>query len=205
LIDQNIQIHNAESMISWLKRINPALKKTVNISVRVEVYRLLLQLKKEIRAGNPGGVRLKPLSVIASRTKKGLKRRNKAPLNRLAKLIRYNIKEGDEISAEFGFTDSVSKSLTQSWKRLVLEHAGGLNTVYAGGRTELGIRMARIGAKLKKAKDPDYKYFFLRKNSLSNIDLPVRELIENFWRTNEPAAMKNIEANFIRKLAGERI
>jgi len=113
------------------------------------------------------------------------------------------------------------KMETRSWKELVETHqaGGSLGILYSGSRTRLGRRMARIGGKLKKAGDPDARFFFLRSarasgreraahrrvGSYTGMMLPPRPIVDPFWQVNENEAAQNIVDNFHRKMAGERI
>ena len=182
-------------------------KRALNVAIKVEGFRQLRNLRDEIRAGNPGGKPyVEQLSRLARRTKTGRLKKNQIPLYRLARLVRYSVMYVDgEIKLHFGFTNSRSRKLTSSWKQLVLKHQQGLDSLYSGSRTELGIRLARIGGRLKKKGDPDARYFFLRKTTGRRIDNPERPIIEPFWEKRRQEATRNITANYRRKLRGERI
>lgn len=193
-------------VIRALNDLDSAKRKAAATAIQVEVYRLYRELKSDVRAGNPGGSSLQALSMIARRTKAGRVRKNIAPLNRLAKLIRYNIESSqDGVKSQFGFADTRSKALTGTWKSLIIQHAEGSRLSFSG-RTELGIRLARIGGKLKKRGEPDAQFFFLRKRTLpGEVDLPTREIIQRFWSAHQDEARVRIVDNFERKLRGERI
>jgi len=182
-------------------------KKALETAVRVEAFRLLRQLRDDIRAGNPGG-RPYPtaLSKIASRTKAGRLRRNRMPLYRVARMVRYNANYANgKLQVSFGFPKTNVRPIPSSYKQLLIKHQEGFDVLYGGSRTELGRRFARIGGKLKKKGDPDAKYFFLRKTTGRDIRLPARPIIDPFWEYNRESAVKNISRNFRLKMKGVRI
>lgn len=183
-----------------------AKKKALETAIKVEGMRQLKLLREQIRSGDPGG---KPyadkLSKIAARTKSGRLRKNQAPLYRLARLLRYHVSyAGGEISFRFGFISGGGKSIGSSWKKLIAKHGEGADILYGKSRSELGRRLAQIGGRLKKKGDPDAKYFFLRTET-GSAGLPRRPIIAPFWDRYEGEAAANIQANWARKLRGERI
>ena len=180
-------------------------KKALNTAIKVEAFRQLRELRDQIKRGIPGGhPYAKQLSEIARRTKTGRQKKNQVPLYKLARLLRYNVsyKKGD-LSMSFGFVPS--RAMTGSWKKLLLKHAAGVDTLYTGSRQELGQKMARIGGRLKKKGDPDAKFFFLKKMTGRRIHLPKRPAIDPFWKSSADDARRNIAKNFRRKMRGERI
>jgi hypothetical protein len=191
-------------------------KKALDTSIKVEGYRLLGVLRDQVRRGIPGGHPYSAvLSHIAMRTKSGRMRKNPFPLSRLAKLLRYNVDYSDgALSVSFGYISRGPNNLSESWKSLIRKHQAGVDVLYSGSRTELGIRMARIGGRLKKAGDPDARYFFLRRYAGRsrgfgvenlNIKIPSRPMIDPFWNEQRANALRNIRENFRRKMRGERI
>jgi hypothetical protein len=180
-------------------------KKALNTAIKVEAFRQLRQLRDQIKKGVPGGhPYAAQLSEIAKRTKTGRLRKNQAPLYRLARLLRYQV-EYKNGALQIAFAFIKSRAMTGSWKKLVLRHTEGTDTLYSGSRTELGQRLARIGGRLKKKGDPDAKFFFLRKTTGRRIELPRRPMVDPYWKANKDSARKNIALNFKRKLAGKRI
>ena len=107
------------------------------------------------------------------------------------------------LQMSFGFVRG--GRMSGSWKKLLLKHAAGLDTLYTGSRQELGEKMARIGGRLKKKGDPDAKFFFLKKMTGRRIHLPKRPAIDPFWKSSADDARRNIAKNFRRKMRGERI
>lgn len=184
--------------------------KNARTATRVEGFRLATKLREEVREAQPGGKSLHPLTQMARRTKTGrLRKYARKPLAPLAPLVRYKVtRESNKFNVEVGFVSP--KMGTRSWKKLVTTHQeGGVAILYGGSRTKLGIRMARIGAKLLKRRDPDAKFFFLRKDGRKHPkligNLPPRPEIDPFWNAYKTKAQKNIISNFERKMKGERI
>jgi hypothetical protein len=180
-------------------------KKALETAIKVEGFRQLKLLRQQIRAGEPGA---RPyaarLSRIAAYTKAGRLRNNQAPLYRLARLLRYVVTyENGEISFRFGFVRG-GGDIGGSWKKLLQKHQAGARILYTGDRTELGRSLARIGGRLQKKGDPDAKFFFLRRET-GRAKLPARPMIAPFWERYRDDAAANIQANWARKLRGERI
>jgi len=180
-------------------------KKALETAIKVEGFRQLKLLREQIRAGEPGA---RPyaakLSRIAAYTKAGRLRKNQAPLYRLARLLRYVVSyENGELSFRFGFVRGRG-TIGGSWKKLLQKHQAGARVLYTGSRTELGRRLARIGGRLKKRGEPDAQFFFLRRET-GRAKLPARPMIAPFWERYRAEAAANIQANWARKLRGERI
>jgi len=180
--------------------------KAAEIATKVEGYRLMRILKKEIRAGAPGGRALAPLSEIAKRRGRGgNRRRNRSPLARLAFPVRYNTEtRGGTFTFRLGFVNpNRGRPISKSWKRIAqAQQQGGSLTLSEEGRKGL----IRMGASLKRRSTTEdaARYFFLKK-STRNLRLPARPILDPFWNTHEGEVRRNLERNFARKMAGERI
>jgi len=91
--------------------------------------------------------------------------------------------------------------ISQSWKRIAnIQQEGGQIPVTQAMRQAF----AGIGAKRKKKKTPDWRLFFLRKDTAS-LGIPPRRIIDPFWAAHQSGALRNIMINFERKMRGERI
>ncbi len=106
----------------WLKKQKQESEKAMNTAIKVEGYSLMKTLKKEIKAGNPGGKRFDPLSSIALR---GAKRRGggmrggnaTTALKRLQFGVEYKVKEAP-FSLKFGFLNRTgNKSFLKKWRK----------------------------------------------------------------------------------------
>ena len=175
--------------------------KTAEVATRVEGYRLMNLLKKEIRQGSPGGRKMAPLTYMARRWShaKGVSpksMRADKPLARMAIAIRYNVTR-NPFMMEIGF---VGRKVSKSWKRLAQKHQEGFTATM---KPERRAEFVRAGAAMTK-RVKTRKYMFLRK-ATTTFRTPARPIIEPFWKSQEFLAKLNIEANFIRKWRGERI
>ena len=208
-------LSNADKTVKDLKRIQVDLLKAENTAVRVEGFRLMKQLRQEIRQGAPGGKRFAALSQIR-RTMGSVYRghfrlRGNNPLFRLARAIGYEVNDGTPFSLTIGF---VGKASSRSWRMLALKHQQGFSEsadapyfryhnisirdylVQEGSRVD----RARFGGKKTRRRN----VFFLRK-STQMLRTPARPIIDPFWAAHRAEAARNIRQNFIRKMKGERI
>jgi hypothetical protein len=186
-------IKGAETLARDIKKEGKRAHYALNLAVRVEGFRLMRLLKKEIRDGAPGGRRFAPLSVIA---KKRQHRGRNEPLRRLALGVRYDVKKRDPVEMHVGW---VGARVSRRWKILArVLQKGFVTPVTAGIRRYL----TRYGSDLRDRKSR--KYFMLRKNTRF-LKTPARPIISPFWRAHENQAQRNIAVNFRRKMRGERI
>jgi len=203
-----------KNALQFKKHLDAIEKKRVKAgetATKVEGFRLSRKLKKDVREARPGGIRLTPLSQIARRTKTGKRKKNaRKPLASLAHLVRYKAtRPSGKFNVEVGFV--APKMKTRNWMQLVGMHQKGesFDILYSGSRSYLGRRLANIGGRLKKAGDPDARFFFLRKTAGykggRRGQLPARPEIDPFWKANKGQAQRNITNNWERKMAGERI
>jgi hypothetical protein len=184
-----------------------AQKRALNAAIKVEGFNRLRELRDQIVRGIPGGhPYAAQLSEIARRTRRGRLRKNQMPLYRLARILRYQVemKNGD-LQLSFGFVSQGPRKISGSWKRLLLKHHEGVSVLYGKSRTQLGIELANIGARLEKQGDPDARFFFLRRATGRNIRLPKRPTVDPFYQAKRQPMLESIRANYRRKLAGERI
>ncbi len=203
-------------------------EKQLNAAIRVEGYRLMKLLKKQIRAGAPGGRRFAPLSFIA---RQRLHRGRNRPLEALANGVRYQVDQNSPISMRVGFVGPTSRLqlrepgrreselLSKSWVNIAAKHQAGFTvqrlgeimrrgSVWGGEGTEtVGARLAREGSRMLGAKRQGYsraRFFFLRR-SAGTLSTPARPIIAPFWASERKNALDNIRENFRRKMRGERI
>lgn len=172
--------------------------KTAEIATRVEGYRLMNLLKKEIRQGAPGGKKFAPLSYLARRWGGSPRSmRPDKPLARMAIAVRYFVPSKSPFTMEIGF---VGPKISKSWKRLAKKQQKGFTAEMKPERRRYFIRAGAALSKRVKTR----KYMFLRKTT-TRFRTPARPIIEPFWASQEARAMQNIKANFARKWRGERI
>ena len=171
-------------------------KSALQTALKVEGFRLMRLMRREIRKGAPGGRPFAPLSVIA-RSRRGL-RGDPTPLRRLASVVRYRVQQ-EPFEFHFGFVDPGGRAaLSRSWLRLARIHQEG----FRHGMGEAA--RAQIIRQLKYAPESVRKYFALRKET-RRFHTPARPIVAPFWQAHRSQALANIRANYRRKIAGERI
>ncbi len=202
-MDLTVTIKGLGKVQKVIERQQKGWQKALRATLKVEGYRLRDKLKKEIRAGAPGGVPLAPLSEIARRTKTGRLRKNQAPLARLAVGVRYKVVSENPENPVL----SVGATASRSWQKIARSAAagGGIPPLVGDSDRDANRKaLAAIGAKLRKKGDPASRFFFLRYHREA-YHLPPRPAMENFWKRHRSEAERNIARNLVRKLRGERI
>ena len=217
MINLEATIKNATAVKRQVKRKLDVVQKAEDTAVRVEAYRLMKLLRKEIRAGAPGGRRLAPLSIIR-RTQGAYKRgglRTDRPLIAMARAVGYETIKRSPVELKFGFVGPASST---TWRRLVKMHAEGFTkspddpvasasgrTLYGGTiRESLAFWGSQLGSQFARSRSRRRNVFFLRR-ATHQLRTPARPIMEPFWAAHRAEALRNIRANFKRKLAGERI
>lgn len=176
-------------------------KRASSAAAKVEGYRLMKEMKAEIKSGDPGGKAFSPLSYIRSGKLSG----GRKALSRLAITPRYaTIDQEGQSKTMVGF---LTVKLSRKWIQIADKHQEGFSesadSLQWGGTT-LRKRFARIGAALKKKNPALARYYFLKK-STTTLKTPARLVIVPFWNKHQNLAITNIIANFERKMRGERI
>lgn len=202
---------NAAEVHRNIEKADKARGNAARVALRVEANRLRLQLKKEIRAGAPGGHALTPLSIIARRTRDGRK-----PLQRLATPVRYWESAGRSLSNggsgfSVGFNGGTvvgmsgeartKNQISKSWIHIATFQQEGGEVALTKDRR---LAIIRMGGKLKKRSPWKAQFYFLRK-PIRPHRVPARRIIDPFWDAHRPEAARNIVSNYERKLRGERI
>lgn len=190
--------NSSEFKASLAKDAERARKASIT-AAKVEGYRLSKEMKAEIRSGSPGGSAMSPLSVIRTGKLTG----GRKPLSRLAITPRYaTINQSGESKTMVGF---LSTKLSKKWIQIANMHQDGFFTS-ADAPTRVGSTyrkmFARIGGLIKNKAVA--RYYFLKKET-KVIKTPARLVIVPFWRQHRTEAAININANFERKMRGERI
>ena len=203
-------IKGLDKTVNWLDQSRAVAIKAHQTAVKVEGFRLKKKLQQEIRQGRPGGRQHTPLSYIARRLNKkvlimgGITRRqspNRAPIERLAHGIRYNIGQ-NPFEMKVGFVQPTTgpHTVSESWRRLALLHQRGFTRNITRDQRKFIIKRGGSLGKIDGGDTP----FFLRQTT-RKFDSPARPIIEPFWQANERTAEKNIRNNFKAKLKGKRI
>ena len=200
-------VKNLHEFKADLEKADKARIKASQDAVKLEGFELMTKLKREIEAGAPGGRPFSPLTEIAKRTGRG---RNRKPLAKLAKPVRYRISKGANnflmsigyLTEDIANPDIKSKNrISKSWARIVsFQQAGGQIPV----KEELRRVLIGIGAKLKKRRVAEAKYFFLLP-STAQLKVPPRPIIDPFWNAHKAEIMPKIQKYFDRKLKGEYV
>lgn len=191
-------VRNGSDFRQAMGREREKIRKAAIDATKVEGYRLMRLMKDEIRAGAPGGQAFAPLSVL--RLGKGSGRK---ALSRLAIAPRYMaLGQGETTKVMVGFLTIKS---SKTWVNIAKKHQEGFEVdadKLQWGATTLRKQFARRGAKIKD--ESIRKYFFLRR-STEKLKTPPRDIVVPFWKAHNQEALRNIQANFIRKMKGERI
>jgi hypothetical protein len=214
-----VTIKGVEKTLKWLEEKRADADKAMNTALRVEGFRLKNLMQKEIRSGAPGGRRFAPLSHIA---KRGSGRRNRAPLEALAKAVRYQVNTSMGLKVQVGFVQPASGSylLSKSWLRMAREHQAGFTRTITDAQRSWIIRRGASLLGWRRSLGGDTSYtgayggnleasagstpFFLKK-STRTLTTPPREIISPFWQAHQAGTRRNIEQNWKRKMAGQRI
>ena len=155
------------------------------------------QMKKEIRAGAPGGRKFAGLSFLARRRGSGNRLRPDKPLSRLAIAVRYYVASRDPLEFHVGWSNP---GISQSWRRIAIKQQEG----FTHGMRE-ATREAIIGMGARMTRRARNRRYFFIKRSTRTFRTPARPILDPFWRAHEDDARRNITRNFRRKMRGERI
>ena len=164
---------------------------------RREAFRLRNELKKQIRAGAPGGRRFKSLTRLARR-KRGLKSwRADKPLRALAAPIFYHVRRNWPLEIAIGWT---GPRVPENIKRIARRQQAGFTQTI----TDPTERFFRHRAEEIPERSPYRRLFYLRRFK-SMFKTEPRPVIDPFWKAQRRQAIINIRRNFRRKQAGYRI
>ncbi|WP_092221293.1 hypothetical protein [Desulforhopalus singaporensis] len=202
-------VRNMNNFRQELKSYDENRRKTGEIAVRVEAFRLSKLLKKQMRGGGAGGKQFAPLRTVSKAVPSGRRK----PLAALAIAVRYwaeTLSDGRVFSVGFNKnkvisfrgTNDPNHNLSSSWVRIAEVMQEGVEHPVM----DRGLWFARRGGRYEKiGKYPRLrKYFFLRK-STTFFRTPARPIIDPFWQQNKMDAERNIISNYNRKMRGEKI
>lgn len=200
---------NMQQFRRELEQADKNRRKAATIAARVEAFRLRNVLKKELRSGSPGG---HPLPELRKITTSG---RNRRPLARLAKAVRYwqHGIDGQAIIS-IGFNDGAvagmsgratrGNQLSKSWVRIAFRQQEGYETD-PDAPTSIGSSTRKLLRNIGKDMPKRVRQFYFLRKSTTRLRTPARPIIDPFWRAHAAEASRNILANFARKMRGERI
>ncbi|HUT43524.1 MAG TPA: hypothetical protein VMW95_04230 [Desulfobacterales bacterium] len=186
-----IKTKGFESLYKTLKTESKRQEKALNTAVKVEGFRLMRLLKKEIQSGAPGGRKFSPLTYMA-RARGGRLRPNK-PLRRLAIAVRYQV-QNNPFEMKIGW---IGPRVSKSWKRIAEMQQEG----FESGISESRRRYFRLKAGGLSRRSIARRYLFLKK-STRKLKTPARPIMEPFWRAQRDSAWRNIRRNYVAKLKG---
>lgn len=200
----NFIVKNLKEFQNALEKADKDRIKAAQDATKIEAFRLMGELKKELQAGAPGGKTLSPLTEMAKklRSRRLINKRNpnKPPLYMFGPWVRYKVeKVEDGYKVDVGFVSPQKGGGIPESKLSYLvgrPQRGGTQSV----TDPLISMLVRLGSKGKKKLNP----FFLRKTT-KTLQTPARPIIEPFWDAHKDEADRNIAANFYRKMRGERI
>ena len=181
-----------------LKTESKRQEKALNTVVKIEGFRLMRLLKKQIRDGAPGGQKFDPLTFIARRWgSKGSRLRPNKPLRRLAVAVRYFVKDYSPLDMRIGW---VGPRTSKSWKRIAKLQQEGFTRPITEKRRKSFVALGRAMSK----RSPARKYMFLLK-STRMLTTPPRPIIDPFWDSEKRRSWRNIQRNYRLKMKGQRI
>lgn len=201
-------VRNMAEFRRGMEQENQERIKAGETAAKVEGYRLHAVLKRDLARGTAGGSGFAPLSIIARIMKLTGRRSQRSdarrPLARMAVPIRYRTRKASDGTTlvQVGLVDpNRGAKLSKKWVYLgfILQEGG---EVPLSDKSRQNI--LKRGRQLARGQDQAARFFFLKK-ATKTVRLPPRPFIEMFWRVNADQAARNIEANYHRKMAGERI
>lgn len=195
--------------------------KAMQTAVRVRGFKLMQLLRKEIRAGAPGGRRFAPLSMMrrimrAQFSKTGRLGADK-PLATLAKSVGYekDLIVNGQYAVRLGFgLATVVKLNSASWRRIAKMHQEGFTAstsapFFRKHNISIEQYLRQVGSEVDHKtfggrKTRRRNVFFLKK-STQTLRTPAREIIDPFIAAHRTEALAKIRRDFIIKLRGGRI
>jgi len=172
-------------------------EKAMNTAIKVEGFRLMRLLKKQIQAGAPGGQKFEPLTYLARSFGGAGRLRPNKPLRRLAVAVRYFVKDQSPFDMRIGW---VGPRTSKSWKRIAEMQQEG----FESGMTEKRRRFFMFKGAAMSKRSAVRKYLFIRKTT-TRFKTSPRPILDPFWRAEKDRAWRNIRRNYKLKLQGERI
>ncbi|MFH1616658.1 MAG: hypothetical protein ABIG61_16440 [Planctomycetota bacterium] len=196
----------------WGEQQSEKIRKSMATALKREGFLLAGDLRKEIKAGAPGGQAYPKLSSIARWDLKrftsrkpftGLESTTQANLKQSKGMIpiRYNpLMDGRRLGVEIGLVDTRLEKMSGSWKRIFMKQQEG----FTSSISKLSrARAIRTGARISKGSRLRKHFFLLKKTT--TFKTPARPVIDPFWQKWEKLSMQRMSDNFHKKMAGQRI
>ena len=154
----------------------------------------LMVLKREMRAGAPGGRKMAGLSNIGQMvvSSKGLKKRGRgAPLHTLAKYVYVNkFRTGNSLEIDVGFVHKGGSGSNAYINVAAIHQAGQTRHV-----SEKKRRYFAVVGKTLPERSKFRKFFFIRK-STTTFKTPARPIIDPFWEAHRGAMERDIKSRY---------
>jgi len=195
-VELSVGIKGLKHLENLIKKERAAGKKALTTAIKVEGFRLMRLLKKDLRKGTVAGQKLESLTYLSRMWGGAGRLRPDKPLRRSAVAVRYYVKP-EPFEMRVGWT---GPRLSKSWKRIMKRQQEGFVADMPRARRMLFIQRGAALTKRSKAKP----YLFLKKDTV-RFKTPGRMILEPFWRDQQDNARRNIRENFRRKMRGERI
>ncbi len=151
-------------------------------------------LKKEMRAGAPGGKQLKGWRETGKFdfTKTGLKKKRGKPLNRLAKHVSSFVTPiSGGIRVEAGFVRKGGRG-TNVFINLAELHQKGFESTVTEKKRRYFAAIAKTSL---PAKSKFRKFFFIRKSTKKMV-VPPRPIIDPFWDKHSVSVVPQVKAKY---------
>lgn len=185
--------------------------KAMSTALKREGFLLAAELRKDIKAGRAGGRAFSPLSSMARRF--GGKFPARKPFTKLRSTqgasgpskgiipIRYNpVMGAGGLKVEVGLVDTRQEKISKSWIRIFQRQQEGFTQQVTKRQREY---LARLGGEIG-GRSKLRKHLFLRKGT-TTLKTPARPIIDPFFSKWRALSSMRIEANFHKKMMGERI
>jgi len=212
MVELTATIKGAAHFATNMDRARKTEVKNLNTAIKVEGFRLMKKLKREISQGKPGGRPFAPISTLGAHTEAkrvygksqtakfwapgSMGRAKKKALRRLGSVVRYFVSSKDPFVFRVGWVGRLSKK----WKDLARIHQEGFSRTVSDKKRE---EFAEMGGTFPRG-DPRRKRFFIRETT-SSFRTPARPIMDPFWTAYRDDAWRNIKTNWKRKMAGLRI
>lgn len=201
----DVTVRGLDKLRKNLKTEGRRQEKALETAVKVEGFRLMRQMRKEIAQGSPGGRKFSPLTFLSRRWhEKGSTRlRPDKPFMRtrsgssIVRAVRYHIQSRKPFDMRVGFS---GPRLSSAWKRIAKAQQEG----FTHGMSDFKRSFFRYVAGKLGPRAAGKKYLLIKKTTRT-FRTPARPIVEPFWETHKTEAIIRIRNNFRRKMRGERI
>ena len=233
-MDLKVALHGIEKTRKSLQKADLEKLRALNTAFRVEGFQMKNDLQRQIRGGFDGNPPLSIIARRwrGKRRSKALNRlalgiRYHVPNTAVPRLQvgfvgpvnkrehDQMVRSGIKLGSHGGYRGvSVGGMTSNSWRRLGYLHQKGFSRPVTAFQRAALARRGRIlaqeqGLKMNSGRkkvsyDPSYRVFFLRKTTIE-FRTPPRPIIDPFWARRKPQVVRNIRANYYKKMKGIKI